>query len=170
MQDRCDFAGGVGVCAAACRVGHRDEIGVQINQFACRVARHVVGQNPTRRKDLERDGRALVVGLRAFERVDDFLHGPDYKRLYAIGKPLSGDSLYRCSCMRHRKFIWLLSCGAERLYLARPISGWREGIRATPKPALFCTAGWEFLWARRHLQLIVNALNLFSLMLNGLAE
>lgn len=42
--------------------------------------------------------------------------------------------------------------------------------RATPKPALFCTAGWEFLWARRHLQLIVNALNLFSLMLNGLAE
>ena len=39
-----------------------------------------------------------------------------------------------------------------------------------PKPALFCTAGWEFLWARCHPQLIVNVLNLFSLMLNGLAE
>ena len=35
---------------------------------------------------------------------------------------------------------------------------------------LFCTAGWKSLWARRHLQLIVNVLNLFSLMLNGLAE
>lgn len=52
----------------------------------------------------------------------------------------------------------------------------RDGARVfeppTPLPfaALFCTAGWEFLWARRHLQLIVNALNLFSLMLNGLAE
>ena len=30
--------------------------------------------------------------------------------------------------------------------------------------------GWKSLWARRQLQLIVNALNLFSLMLNGLAE
>ena len=45
-----------------------------------------------------------------------------------------------------------------------------DSSSALSGPALFCTAGWEFLWARCHPQLIVNALNLFSLMLNGLAE
>ena len=37
-------------------------------------------------------------------------------------------------------------------------------------PPVLLWGGWKSLWARRQLQLIVNALNLFSLMLNGLAE
>ena len=37
-------------------------------------------------------------------------------------------------------------------------------------PPVLLRGGWKSLGARRHLQLIVNALNLFSLMLNGLAE
>ena len=39
-----------------------------------------------------------------------------------------------------------------------------------PRSRVFLHCGWKSLWARRHLQLIVNALNFFSLMLNGLAE